>query len=105
MVSAPEVSTVTLEVYQPLLPGVPAVTSNCAVGAVWSILMLSGAAFVVRPAALVHEPLTIVWVVSSVSETSAVQMTPLWSSCPDARTTTALVYHPLLPSVPETTES
>ena len=38
IVSAPEVCTVTLEVYQPLRPSVPAVTDRLAVGPVLSIL-------------------------------------------------------------------
>src|SRR5690349_9329735 len=57
-VSLPVVLTVTLEVYQPLVPAVPAVTDSAAVGPVLSILRSSSDAGVLSPASLVQDPFT-----------------------------------------------
>ena len=66
IVSAPLVSTVTLLVYQPFAPSVPAVTVSAADGPVLSSLTVNGAASVLRPASLVHDPVKSSPVVSSV---------------------------------------
>src|SRR5262245_15434660 len=73
MASSPVVETVTSLVYQPLEPGVPAVTARAAEGPVLSTFTVSGSALVLRPAALVQEPLKTVPAVSSVWCWSAVQ--------------------------------
>src|SRR5437764_1210079 len=65
MLSVPVVLTVTLLMYQPFVPAVPAVTARAAEGAVLSSLMVSGGALVVTPP-LTQEPLKVVPVVSVV---------------------------------------
>jgi hypothetical protein len=65
--STPEAWTVVSLVYQPFVPGVPAVTARVALGAVLSILITMGAALAAKPAAFVHEPFTVVPGVSAVN--------------------------------------
>ena len=102
MESVPEVVMVTLLVYQPLLPNVPEGVRMTPVGAVVSRLTVSGAAFVVRPAAFVQEPLKVVPLLSVESVCRAVQVTGvLMESVPVVVMVTLLVYQPLLPSVPD----
>ena len=99
--SVPVVLIVTSVVYQPLSPSVPAVTASVAVGGVLSSLTVSGAAFVVRPALLVQEPLKTAPAVSVVWDWSPVQTTGLLiESVPVVLIVTSLVYQPLSPSVP-----
>ena len=105
IVSAPLGWTVTSLVYQPFVPGVPAVTVRSAVGPVLSSLIVSGAAFVVSPASLVQEPLKVWPAVSAVCDWSFVQVSGLLtSSAPDVCTVTSLVYQPFAPAVPAVTD-
>ena len=57
IVSVPLVATVTLLVYQPFAPAVPAVTASTADGPVLSSLTVNGAALELKPALLVQDPL------------------------------------------------
>src|SRR6266567_4227412 len=105
IVSPPVVLTVTLLVYQPLLPKVPDETAKVAVGPVLSSLTISGAALVVRPASFVQEPLNGALVVSVVWDWSAVQVVGLLTvSLPEVCTVTSLVYQPFVPGVPAVTD-
>src|SRR5262245_7830069 len=56
-VSSPVVRTVTSLVYQPVGLSVPVTTARVAVGGVLSSFTVSGAAWVVRPALFVQDPL------------------------------------------------
>src|SRR5688572_4077680 len=105
MSSAPLVAILTVVVYQPFAPIVPQVTDKAAVGGVLSILMVIGVASVVRPAPLVHEPVTMVEAVSVLKVCTAVQLTPLMSSAPLVVTSTLLVYQPLSLNVPDVTDN
>ena len=55
----PLVCTVTLLVYQPFEPSVPAVTDSVALGPDLSSFTVRGAALVLNPALFVHEPLKV----------------------------------------------
>ena len=65
MASDPEVEIVTSLTYQPWAPGLPEVTDMAAEGPVLSTLTVMGAASVLSPASLVHEPEKVAPVVSS----------------------------------------
>src|SRR5688572_32516945 len=106
MLSVPAGLTVTSDRYQPPPPSVPAVAASAAVGPVLSSFTVSGAAFVLRPASFVQEPLNSCPVVSVVCDWSAVHVTGLEiESVPSVSTVTSLVYQPFDPSVPAVTAS
>src|SRR5439155_290947 len=100
MASAPEVATVTSDVYQPCALSVPPVTDSCAVGAVLSSLTVRGAAPAARPASFGHAPCSSVPVVSVATSWSALHVAgPLMESAPVVATVTSEVYQPCAPSV------
>src|SRR5688572_31718185 len=80
-------------------------TVRVVTGPVLSTFIVNGVAAVLSPALFVHEPLNTVPVVSVVWDWFAVQVTGVPTvSVPVVWIVTSLVYHPLLPSVPEITE-